>query len=160
MSNYYPPVSFSFQVSMAGNRAAVDASFQEVRGLDAERPLTEVREGGENRYAHRLPGAVKYQNLQLKRGLMLAQSPIFVWCKGVLESDLTTPIMPKDLNVSLLDERAEPCMTWSVVRAWPVKWAISDFRAKESEIAIETIELAFQRVERKLNRTLKAEGFA
>ena len=51
-------------------------------------------------------------------------------------------------------------MTWSVVRVWPVKWAISDFRAKESEIAIETIELAFQRVERKLNRTLKAEGFA
>ena len=52
-------------------------------------------------------------------------------------------ISPADITISLLNEEHEPLMTWNVVHAWPVKWAVADFNAEESKIVIETIELAY-----------------
>jgi phage tail-like protein len=46
--------------------------------------------------------------------------------------------------VKLLDQDHEPMVTWNFIKAWPVKWVISDFKATENAIAIETIELAYQ----------------
>ena len=158
MANYYPPAGFSFQVSIAGNRADVDASFQEVSGLNAEYPLTELKEGGENRFVHRLPAQARYQNLVLKRGLMLASSPLYDWSKDTLEGDMQSRIQPKDILVSLLDQAQKTLMSWSVVRAWPVKWEVSSFKAQENSVAIETLEFSFQRLERKHIKTLPASG--
>jgi phage tail-like protein len=154
--SYYPPVAFSFSVRIAGNAAAVDQGFQEVSGLDAERAMTPIEEGGENRFVHKLPGHIKAQNLVLKRGLMLASSPLFAWCKSALEDDLANPIKPQSLTVSLLDEKAKPMITWSVVAAWPVKWQVGAFDAMKNEVAVETMEFACQRVERRINQMLKA----
>ncbi|MDD9716285.1 phage tail protein [Dinoroseobacter sp. PD6] len=153
---YYPPVAFSFTVRIAGNAAVVDQGFQEVSGLTAERAMTPLEEGGENRFAHKLPGKVKLPNLVLKRGMMLASSPLFTWCKSVIEGDLGVPIEPKSLSVSLLDAKAKPTMSWSVVEAWPVKWTVDSFDAQKNSIAVESIELAYQRVERKINQMQKA----
>jgi len=43
----------------------------------------------------------------------------------------------------LLNEEHEPLMTWNVVHAYPLKWAMADFNAEESKLVIETIELAY-----------------
>ena len=51
--------------------------------------------------------------------------------------------LPIDLTVKLLNEEHDPLVTWNVVSAYPVKWSVSDFNAEQSEIAIETIELAY-----------------
>jgi len=159
MANYYPPVAFSFSVNFAGNRSEIDSGFQEVSGLEAEREVSEVREGGENRFAHRLPGRIGYRNIALKRGIVLASSPLFQWCKDTMESDLAKRIQVKDLTVSLLDQNHAAVMSWSVLRAWPVKWSVDRFSAQENAVAVETIELSFQRVERKQDRQLAASGF-
>lgn len=153
---YYPPVAFSFWVRIAGNAADIDQGFQEVSGLSTERAMTPLEEGGENRFVHKLPGQVKPQNLVLKRGLMLASSPLFTWCKTTLESDLGSPIQPKSLTVSLLDAKRQPMISWSIVNAWPLKWQIDTFDATKNAVAIESIELAYQRLERKINQMQKA----
>lgn len=158
MANYYPPASFFFQVKVAGASGEVDASFAEVSGLDTERKIMEVAEGGENRFVHQLPGVVKHGNLVLKRGLMLASSKLFDWCKATLESDLTKQIEPKDISVSLLDEKAQPLMTWSITGAWPVKWQVAAFRARDNEVAMETLEMVFDRIDRQVNKPLGATG--
>ena len=158
MANYYPPASFFFEVKVAGAPGGVDASFAEVSGLDAERKTIEVAEGGENRFVHHLPGAIKHGNLVLKRGLMLASSQLYDWCKATLESDLTRQIEPKDISVSLLDEKAAPLMTWSVTGAWPVKWQVAALRARDNEVARETLEMAFTRIQREVNKPLAAAG--
>lgn len=158
MANYYPPVSFFFQVKVAGASGSVDASFAEVSGLDVERKTVELAEGGENRFVHHLPGAINHGNLVMKRGLMLASSQLFDWCKATLESDLTRPIEPKDISVSLLNEKAKPIMTWSITGAWPVKWQIAAFKARDNEVAMETLEMAFARIEREVNKPLGSSG--
>jgi phage tail-like protein len=157
MANYYPPVSFYFEVGIA-EQGGNDASFAEVSGLDAEREVMELKEGGENRYSHRLPGRAKYGNLVLKRGLMLASSPLFDWCKAVLESDFETPVRPRDVSVSLLDRSGSPLINWNIRRAWPVKWSLGAFNAQQNELAMETLELAYAFSTRERKRELRATG--
>lgn len=153
--SYYPPVAFSFSVRISGNRADVDQGFQEVSGLDSERAITELGEGGENRFMHKLPGMTKNRNLVLKRGIVLASSPLFKWCKETLESDMTKPIKTQSLTVSLLDQKQKPLISWAITNAWPVKWQIGAFSASKNEIAVETVELAYARSERKVNQMQK-----
>ncbi len=161
MGNYYPPVGFYFEVKIAGNSTENDASFAEVSGLDAERDVVEVKEGGENRFSHRLPDRAKSGNLVLKRGILVSASPLFDWCKEVFESDLekVNPVTPKNINVSLLDPDGSPLITWNVTHAWPVKWSLAAFNATANEVAMETLEFAYAYAVRELNRDMGATGF-
>jgi phage tail-like protein len=143
MSNYYPPVSFYFTVNLIGLGTDGDSSFLEVQGLNAEREVLELKEGGENTYVHRLPQRAKYGNLILKRGVLLPNSGLATWCKGIMESNFDQPIAPNDITLSLLNASGSPLMSWHFTNAWPVKWTVSDMSAEKNEIAIETIELAY-----------------
>lgn len=141
--DYRPPVSFYFSVTIAGFDGAGHASFSEVAGLDAERAVVEIKEGGENHFTHRVPGRAKYGNLVLKRGVLLGGSRLALWFQGALESDRAIRIEPKDLNVMLLDSGGAALLTWNFVNAWPVSLRISALSADKNEIAVETLELAY-----------------
>lgn len=158
MAEYYPPVAFAFSVSIDGNAQGVDASFSEVSGLESTVDTQEVREGGENRYVHKLPTRVQNSNLVLKRGLMVAASPLYGWCKSVMEDGLAKPIQPKAIIVTLLGPEQSPMIAWSVDRAWPVKWQVAEFRASENALAFETLEFAYATVTRKLIHTKPKTG--
>jgi len=155
---YYPPVSFYFNVKIAGASDANDSSFSEASGLDAERGTVEIIEGGENRFTHRLPDRGKYGNLVLKRGVMVASSTVFDWCSNTLESDLGKAIKPRDIDVSLLDQEGSPLITWNFKNAWPVKWAVAPLNARENEVAIETLEFSYSHMTRKRVKTTGATG--
>jgi len=142
MSNYYPPVGFYFGLSFTGASSANDASFQEVSGITAELGVVEVKEGGENRFAHRLPDRAKYSNLVLKRGLMLASSGVGAWCMDTIAGSAST-FETRDVTVSLYDAGGNPLMTWNFVAAWPVKWSISDLDAQANKVVVESLELAY-----------------
>ena len=138
----YPPVSFYFLVEFPDISGA-ETSFQEVSGIKTELNTEDVEEGGENRFKHRLPTSTSHSNLVLKRGLTSLSSPLVTWVKGILEGDFTNPIVPKSVNVKLLNEEGSPLMMWSFVNAIPVKWEVSDFGSLENKVAIETLELSF-----------------
>jgi len=141
MAVYYPPVGFHFRVEFTLDGVQDgDIRFQEVSGLSAELGVEEVVEGGENRFSHRLPTRAKYSNLILKRGL-LNDSRLIAWCIDAIENFI---FEPTTVNVTLLNENHEPVAeSFSFVRAWPVKWAVSDFKAQENSIVVETLELAY-----------------
>lgn len=142
---YYPPPGFFFTVDLGG--PSIDASFQEVSGLEVERELEEIVEGGLNDYKHRVPKQISYSNLVLKRGLVVEKSDLGDWCRTTLRSGLSNPIEPRDILIHLLDTKngkETPLMSWSVVAAYPVKWAISGFNSEESGIITETLEFAFR----------------
>lgn len=137
MANYYPPLGFHFRVEFGNIKG--EFQFQSVSGLSAELETEQVSEGGENRFNHKLPVRAKYPNLVLKRGV-LVNSDLVKWCRKAIED---YDIKPVNMTISLLNEEHEPLMTWNVVHAYPVKWAVADFNAEESKIVIETIELAY-----------------
>lgn len=140
------PVVFHFKVAFGNSSDEQDNRFQEVNGLSAEVSVEEYREGGLNERAHRLPTGAKYNNLVLKRGYV-SGTAVSEWCRKAIEN---FDFEPTDVDVSLLDENHEPLAHWSFTGAWPVKWSVSDLKAQENALAIESLELAyrsFRRVE-------------
>lgn len=137
---FYPPVSFSFSVSVDGIKGANEGSFQEVSGLNVKLGTEEVKEGGENRFVHRLPTPPKYENLVLKRGLLNISSPLISWARKGVES---FAFEPKTVLISLLNEKGSPLASWNVANAYPVSLLMSEFKSQDNAIAIETLELAF-----------------
>lgn len=138
-SAYYPPVGFSFKVNVEGIAGVNEGSFQEVSGLSVKMSPKSISEGGENRFEHRFPNPPVYENLVLKRGMLLG-SPLITWARNALELFEFTP---KIVNLNLLDETGAPISTWRFSNAYPVAIKVSDFKAQENALVVETLELAF-----------------
>lgn len=136
-----PPVGFHFKVSFGFIKSDTgDSHFQEVSGFTAELGTEELIEGGENRFVHRLPTRGKYGNLILKRGLF-TDSELIDWCRGAIEN---LDIAPTEVLVSLLNEDHEPVGdSFNFKNAWPVKWAVTDYKAQENSLVVETLELTY-----------------
>jgi phage tail-like protein len=153
MPTYYPPASFHFRVDFSGvpgMNGDAEARFQEVSGLSFEITTEEFTEGGENRFAYKLPKRVKYPNLVLKRGLF-KDTAIVQWMQDAMKTFFTMVIYdfkPVDIMVSLLDEEDNALVKWNIVQAYPVKLSVSDLRANDNSIVVETLELAYQYFER------------
>lgn len=139
---YTPPVGFHFKVEVLGLDRALDddVRFTDVGGLSFELTSEEVPEGGENRFIQRYPVRAKYPDLVLKRGL-LKSSAIWDWTRDCIEN---LDIKPKNVDVKLLNEKHEPLLTWHLVGAYPVKWAVADLSASSNAYVVESLQLAYQ----------------
>ena len=138
------PVGFHFAVDFGIGISLGDHFFQEVSGLGAEITTEDLREGGAD-VTYKLPTGIKFNNLVLKRGLV-NDSKVLDWCKDAIEQ---FKFKPSDVTVTLLNENHLPIATWRFLGAYPVKWSVSDFKAQDNSLVIETMELAY-RIMRKL----------
>lgn len=139
---YYPPVGFHFSVTFLTLGNDDDIRFQSVTGLTVEYDTETFREGGENRFEHKLPVRTKYPDLSLKRGL-LTNSLVSLWLRGILQDRDFINNKPCNISVSLLNDKHLPLRTWMLFNCWPKKWSVSDFNAQENAIVVETIDLSY-----------------
>jgi phage tail-like protein len=141
MINYYPPWGFYYKVEFdLEKKNENDARFQSVSGLAVEYEYENFKEGGENRFEHKLPVRTKYADLVLKRG-MLVGSEVIKWFNKAFRDREFKPV---NLNVILMNEKGEPLRTWKLAQAIPKKWSVSDLNANESSIVVETLELTYR----------------
>jgi phage tail-like protein len=151
---YYPPPAFSFTVAVIGSATAlslltrIDASFQDISGIEAEFLTEEVIEGGENRFVHRLPTHGKYPNLVLKRGAVTRDSFLLEWVGQTVGSGMSLPILPQNMLVTLLNESGTPSIAWAFANAYPIKTSVSSLNSEDNKILIETMELSYNYFER------------
>ena len=54
---------------------------------------------------------------------------------------------PSNVLIALLSEDKVPVSAWMFLNAYPVKWATSDLDADQKTIVIDTMELAYQRMQ-------------
>jgi phage tail-like protein len=135
------PVVFHFRVTFgAQNADEEDGRLQEVTGLTGEVTVEEYREGGLNVHAHKLPTGAKFGNLVLKRGY-IGGTQVAQWVRRAVEEFV---FETKDVDVALLNEAHEPLAQWSFRGAFPVKWSLSDLKAQENAVAIESLELSYK----------------
>lgn len=139
MDNSVYPVGFYFSLSFEGE----DAAFKEVSGISKELGVEEVAGGGENRFKYRLPTTSSSKNLVLKRAIVPTGSKLITWCSDTLDGGLANAIKTQDVSVDLLDKEGKVLMKWTFYNAYPISYAVSDLKSQESEILIETIELAY-----------------
>lgn len=133
----YPIPVFHFRVTW-GN---TDIPFSEVSGLTQEVQLIEYRDGSSPDYSTvKMPGLHKYNNITMKRGIVKGDNEFFNWLNTV---KLNT-IDRKNIQISLLNEKHEPVMTWTAQNAFPVKVEGPGLKASGNEVAVESIELAHE----------------
>lgn len=143
MVDYYPPWSFYYKVEFllgGGPAPTDDARFQTVSGLSVEYDYESFKEGGENRFEHKLPIRTKYADMVLKRGMLMG-SQVLDWFTSAFRD---RQFSPSDINVILMNEKGDPLRTWNVAHAIPKKWLVSDFNANENSLVIETMELTYR----------------
>jgi phage tail-like protein len=140
MVDYYPPWGFYYKVEFSISKNKNDVRFQAVSGLTVEYDMEEYKEGGENRFTHKLPGRTKYADLVLKRG-MLTDSAVTNWCLAAFRD---RDFQPADISIILMNEKGEPLRTWNIAHAIPKKWLVTDLNANDNAIVIETLELIYR----------------
>lgn len=121
----------------------LDIRFQKVSGLSAEVTLESHVEGGQNLYTHRLPERISYGNLVLERGMVVG-SPLNVEFNAALSM---FEFFPSNVIVTLFNEESLPLAAWLFIRAFPVKWSTSDLDATSESVVIDTMELAYARMQ-------------
>jgi len=139
-ADYYPPWGFYYKVEFGISGNLGDVRFQTVSGLSVEYDYESFREGGENRFEHKLPVRTRYSDLILKRG-MLTDSEVINWFNRAFRD---RQFEPSDISVILLNEKGEPLKTWKVTHAIPKKWMISDLSSTENAVVVETLELTYR----------------
>lgn len=141
----YPPTAFYFKVKFAG--AISDTSFQDVSGIDSTIDLESYSEAGGQTY--KLLAGISHSNLVLKRGIASKDSPLATWCCSVFQSEYGKRIEPiATMTLLLMNADQEPIRAWSLARVYPVKWTIDNFNSTKNQVAIETIELSYEYLER------------
>jgi phage tail-like protein len=136
-NNLWPTPTFRFSVSIDGK----ESSFQEVSGLDLETQPIEYRKGNSNVFsAVKMPGIKKVGNVTLKKGVFQKDNQFFQWYSQVKMNAVTR----KTIVINLLDENGSPTMTWTLQNAFPTKITATDLRSEGNEVAVESVEVAFE----------------
>jgi len=121
----------------------IDIRFQRVSGLGATVALKSHSEGGQNLYTHRFPESIGYQNLVLERSAALI-SPLDIEFNIALS---LFKFAASNTLVTLFDDDGVPTAGWMFLNTYPVRWATSDLDAKQNGIVIDTMELAYTRMQ-------------
>lgn len=121
----------------------VDIRFQKVSGLSAEVKTQGLVEGGQNLYTHRLPTRVDYNNLILERGMVIG-SLLHLEFNEVLS---LFKFRPSNVMVTLFGDDKAPLAAWLFLKAFPVKWSTSDLDAGDEGLVIDSMELAYSRMQ-------------
>lgn len=129
-----------FYFSVAGFPSGT-VSFQEVTGLSTENTPIEYRHGDSpSFYPIKMPGLGKVGNVTMRKGIFVNDVGLWTWFDTIkLNTIARTTIV-----VSLLDETAAPKMVWTLNNAFPIKVTGTDLKSEGNEVAVESLDLAFE----------------
>ncbi len=139
-SKTWPMSKFRFEVDFGKMK---NIAFQEVSGMDKEVQVIEYRHSNNKEFSTiKMPGIVKYGNVTMKRGVFVNDNTFADW----MEETRMNTIARRDVVIKLLDEGGAVTMQWTLVNAWPTKISATDLKADGNEVAVDTIELAHEKL--------------
>lgn len=130
----YSHGSFRFSVAVDGINYAAFTEFT-LPSLQVE--TLDIKEGGQNAFAHKLPVRVTAGSATLKHGVATDFS-LLNWYLDVLKGDIASAT--RQVTVVMYSEAHLPLMTWAFRNAYPVKWGGPSFKTDNNSVSIEEIE--------------------
>lgn len=151
----YPMTKMNFLVSVEGLSGTM-AAFSEVSGIEASVDVVEFRQGNSHSLAPvKIPGLVKHGNVTLKMGYTIGNG-FKDWINKCV-SETRGPIPRYTVTIELLDIRdgapnseydtIKNNILWVLKEAWIAKYTAPDLNASTSEVAIESVELAYEELD-------------
>ena len=135
-----PYKNFRFLVEIDG---IVQAGFSECSGLGSEVEVVEYREGGEDTTVRKLRGKASYPDISLKWGLTDSRE-LYDWHLAAVNGNVER----KNGSVILLDDTGQEKVRWNFFNAWPSKYEAPSLDAKGSDVAIDSLTVCSERMER------------
>jgi phage tail-like protein len=134
----WPLPKFYFNIDLGDGKTQ---GFSEITGLESDIKPIEYRHGDSPVFSPiKMPGLRSVGNVTLKKGVFTKDSIFWDWFN---QSQLNI-IKRRTVVINLLDEKASPKMTWTLTNAWPTKVTGTDMKSDSSEVAIESLEIAYE----------------
>jgi phage tail-like protein len=141
-----PYVQFNFLVDLGtGETEGPDAGFQEVSNIGMEVTVAEYRNGNDKENSVRkITGLNKATDVTLKRGIIGSLS-LYQWLNDIRNGNQSAY---RTVTIQLQNEdRTAVVMTWKLLRARIIKHVSGPLNAKGSDVAMEELTLAYERLE-------------
>ena len=134
-----PYRAYNFKLDIGG---VTRGHFTQCSGLAIRVDPIRYRESDQD--VRRIPGPVDYSDVTLRYGLT-ASTELWDW----FHTGVTGSVIRKDISIIMLDSvGTEEVLRWSLHSAWITEWRGAPLDALSKEIAIETMTLTFEKLER------------
>jgi len=148
----YPFTTFNFRVEInvpGVSKTVCDAAFSECDGLEMTMQPKTIRQGGDNTRQIHLNGPVNYGQLTLKRG-MTSSFHLWQWFEAVQQG--ASMGRRYDAEVILISsDRRKNHVRFKLSRSVPTKIKAPPFNAKDGLLAIEEMQIVYERLSFKLD---------
>jgi phage tail-like protein len=140
----YGQFNFRVEIDGVGDGAEIAGGFQEVSGLGLEITVAEYRNGNEaTNLARKITTMSKVPDVTLKRGVIGALD-LYRWLDDVRNGVRGA----RTVTIQLQNEdRSDIVLTWKLHGAFPIRHFCGPLNAKSTDVAIEELTLAVERVE-------------
>jgi phage tail-like protein len=141
-----PYVQFNFLVDLGtGNTDGPDAGFQEISNIGMEVTVSEYRNGNEKENSVRkITGLNKATDVTMKRGV-IGSLTLYNWLNQIRNGDQGAL---RNIVVQLQNEdHTAVVQTWKLLRARITKHTSGPLNAKGTDVAMEELVLAYERLE-------------
>lgn len=141
-----PYVQFNFLIDLGnGKTDGPDAGFQECSGIGMEVTVAEYRNGNEKENSVRkITGLNKATDVTLKRGVIGSLS-LYQWLNQIRNGDQTAY---RTVVIQLQNEdHTSVVQEWKLLRARIIKHTSGPLNAKGTDVAMEELVLAYERLE-------------
>lgn len=148
----YPLTKMNFLVTV--DEISGTAAFTEVSGVEASVDVIEFRQGNAHSLSTvKLPGLVKHGNVTMKMGYTM-DNVFKDWIMDCV-SETRKEIARHDVSIEMIDinggapanlvtTTTGTSPVWVLKNAWVTKYTAPDLNSTSSEVAIESIELAYE----------------
>lgn len=137
----WPMPKFRFEADLGDQLKNV--AFQEIYGMGVENQVIEYRHSNSPVFSTiKMPGLCKYGNVTMRRGVFVNDNSFWNWYN---EINMNT-VKRRTVVIRLLDETGSTTMQWTLYNAWPAKIISTDLKSDGNEVAVDTIEIAYEQL--------------
>jgi phage tail-like protein len=141
-----PYVQFNFLVDLGdGNTEGADAGFQEISGIGMEVTVSEYRTGNSRENSvMKMTGLNKATDVTMKRGV-IGSLNLYNWLHDIRNGNQNAL---RNVTIQLQNEdHSAVVQTWKLLRARITKHTSGPLNAKGTDVAMEELVLAYERLE-------------
>ena len=141
-----PYVQFNFLVDLGdGVTDGAQAGFQELSGIGMEVTVSEYRNGNHKENSvMKITGMNKSTDVTMKRGV-IGSLNLYQWLDQIRNGDQKAM---RTVTIQLQNEdHTDIVQTWKLLRARIIKHTSGPFNAKGTDVAMEELVLAYERLE-------------
>jgi phage tail-like protein len=141
-----PYAQFNFLIDLgAGATDGPQAGFQECSEIGMVVDVIEYRNGNEKENnVRKLTGLTRYPDVTLRRGI-IGSLDLYQWINDIRNGNQTAV---RTVSVRLMNEdHTAVVQEWKLLRARIIKHVSGPFNARGSDVAMEELTLAYERLE-------------